>query len=237
MNPTSRNRPKALLLPVLVLVAMAASGCRSVFIMKSTFESETVGAAPASNIPGTPSGDRYAYAGGGAAPIVFRDNTFSPTALSSWARFVNVTATDQTMTFTSQTYPASTYPRIWGYWTGDVVSEVSGAVFTVALGDLGGNNACTLELRDGNYHFAGSVLGPYTQGGSHTVVFTADNAARSCEVQVFQRGGNLTASTTYPGLLTGNQRQLQFRYVPTPSGGTATYGIDAAYISREAPEM
>ncbi len=219
------------MLPVVAALALTGAGCQSV--LKAEFENMRVGGVVDPALPGTPNNDSYSYspASGTSEPLVV---DLRPGADGgAHAEFRHNPGVEQTMSFRSRPFPASSDNESTAAWIGRMESE-SNSELQVEFKNGNGVTLCAMTLRDGQFLVGGSPLAErYVLGRPYSVDITANRSAGTCSYRVIGSGLNPPLSATSPlgGAWAMNTRLLDFTWAST--GGTAVYLLDSVNIYRE----
>lgn len=241
-------------LPIFLAIACACSilfSCKTTTLLNATFEADAVGAHPATNLPGEPTGDVIQYAAPLATQLIIGNSlvpssgttkalyfTNAPTtadALSLWASFKG-TATDLTN-------------PIWVYYN----AKNTGAIVPVMIDITDGSVNLIARMRidaNGDISLARNITDIYTDliGNigtlGHTIFFTLNFASLRYNVTVLKEQG---ASITALDKLMITQNALQFANPAHPSisysyqnasrNVNQKYIIEDIHITKKIPDM
>jgi hypothetical protein len=227
--------------PVVIIIVFTASSCST--LLKATFESDALGSPPATNLPGSPSGDTIEFNAAMAPQLKVQNSAISgdkalfysnaavsdpPPVASRWISFKGV-ATDLTKT-------------IWFQHTG----ENMGSVIMIDISD--GHLGLMARMRimpDGEIGLATNINDTYSDvigtlaSGAHTIIFTVSTSSLKYNVTIIQAAGPTITATNKPTI---TQNLLSFANPASPKlsflqqgSGSLTYAIGSVEISRKKP--
>lgn len=232
---------KGYALPIIFLIAFVASSCSK--LLTATFESDTIGSPPATNLPGGPSGDAIEFHAAMSPQLKVQNSDISggkalfysnavvdnpPSVASRWISFKGA-STDLTKT-------------IWFQHTGENMGSV--IMIDVSDGHLG-LMARMRIMPDGEVGLATNINDTYSNvigtlaPGAHTIIFTASTSSLKYNVTIIQEAGPNITATNKPMI---TQNLLSFANPANPKlsflqqgSGSLTYAIGSVDISRKKP--
>ncbi|WP_207506535.1 hypothetical protein [Telluribacter humicola] len=233
-------------LPLLLLLVGMMTSCRSSLLLKSDFESQTIGSLPEKNIPGEPSGDSILYtreqqprirvvASSSASEKALEFNTASApglTAHNQWLSFKGVrTNLTQPIYFYYTRIQTGTFDRL-------MVDIDDGSATTMARMHIerSGRVILVTSFPSGETYEVGTI----PPGTMHTIIFTVNVRAGKYNLTIIKSGGNLTATdrplinSDLLSYANPARPSIHFRYSDTEFSGNK-YVLENVYISKKRP--
>jgi hypothetical protein len=234
----------------LSLPCLFLGSCRSSDLLNATFETDTIGNRPETNLPGDPTGDVIRYNAAIANQLVVQTSgTAGEKALhfrnapisgdisghNKWLNFRGINSDLATTLW-------FTHSGSFTGATGDVLIDVSdgyGGLIARMRIKANGEVALARTILDAAYS---DVLGTLS-GAGHTIVFTATVSELKYNVTIFQTGGVSIPPASDRPMITTNR--LHFRNPTNPSisfmhhGGANInhrYIIESVVISKKKPD-
>lgn len=228
-----------------ILVVLACfellNACATSTLFRAKFDADSVGAPPATNPPGPPSGDQIWIADPTDLTVVQSPELNSKAVsyrnlnLDSWQRFVG---------FFSQT---SVIPANQGFraiWAGRIYLPATGSGLEVWLGDGHFGGIAAFRFKGGNILLKTSsgsnptyeTIGSYYDSVTHTVIISVDKATAKYSLGIFQSQGPFVGSGWRPVLSTEAMNTstptLYFWYYEEGKSGAGNYVVDDISITK-----
>ncbi len=223
------------------LVAATLGACATGKLFHADFNADSVGAPPAKNPPGVPSGDQI-WTGdqpSGTELTVVQSAELNSKAASY--RNLNLSTAQRFVGFFSQTTPLPANQKFRAWWNGRIDLTSTGSGLEVWLGDGHFGQIADFRFKDGNVRLKTSggssptyeTIGTYNESETHTVFITVDKAAAQYSLVIIPgsvlSGWRPVLSTE---VMKTSTPTLYFYYYEDGKYGAGKYVVDNILIEK-----
>ena len=217
-----------------LLACAVLNGCATSTLFHADFDADSIGAPPATNPPGLPSGDQI-WVGDESDLIVVQSPELNSKAASY--RNLNLSLPQRYVGFFSQTTQMPANQKFRASWNGRIDLTSTGSGLEVWLGDGHFGAIADFRFKDGQVHLKTSggyeTIGNYNESETHTVFITVDKSVAQYSLVIIPgsvlSGWRPVLSTS---VMNTSTPTLYFYYYEDGKSGAGKYVVDNIIIEK-----